>query len=474
MATLARNALDALPPYGCADVHGDWRKAVASYPQKVVVLDDDPTGVQTVHDVYVYTDWKAESLTRAFEAPEKMFFVLTNSRGMDAAETRKAHEEIARNLLAASRKTGRDFLVVSRSDSTLRGHYPLETETLRGVLEAEGGMRLDGEILMPFFAQGGRYTLDNVHYVAMGDRLVPAGETEFAKDRTFSYAASDLRAWIAEKTGGAYPAENVTTVSVAELRGGDLAAVTEKLRRLTDFNKVVVNAADDRDAERFVTALAPLLAEGKRFVYRSAAALARALGGVEDRAPLARSELVNTKNRNGGLIVVGSHVQKTTRQLEALRRDASIEFIELNQHLAPDEAAFAAVCARVRDLMNRHIRDGRTVAVYTRRDRFDLNTGNKEDELRLAVRISDALTGLVASLAVRPNFMIAKGGITSSDIGVKALRVRRAKVLGQVLPGIPVWLTGPESLFPDLPYVIFPGNVGEDASLYDAVQKMKA
>ncbi|MCE5342981.1 MAG: hydroxyacid dehydrogenase, partial [Eubacteriales bacterium] len=395
-------------------------------------------------------------------------------RGMDAAETQQTHREIAQNLLAAARATGKGFLIVSRSDSTLRGHYPLETETLRETLETQGGMRVDGEILMPFFAQGGRYTIGNVHYVATGDRLIPAGDTEFAKDRTFGYSASDLRYWIAEKTGGVYPPQSVTTVSLAELRGGGLSAVTEKLNRVEGFGKVVVNAVEDADAERFVTALAPLLARGKRFLYRSAAALARALGGVEERPLLTRAELVNTVNRNGGLIVVGSHVQKTTRQLEALRRDESIAFLELNQHLALDEQAFAAECARARSLMNEHIKAGRTVAVYTRRDRFDLNTGTKEDELRLAVRISDAITALVASLSVRPNFIIAKGGITSSDIGVKALRVRRAKVMGQILPGIPVWLTGAESLFPDLPYVIFPGNVGEDNSLYDAVQKMKA
>lgn len=474
MEMLDRNVLSTFPPYVLADVHRDWRKALKDIKQKVVVLDDDPTGVQTVHDVYVYTGWSVAELTQAFLAPEKMFFVLTNSRGMEAAETQQVHWEIARNLLAAAHCTGKDFLIVSRSDSTLRGHYPLETETLCETLETQGGMRVNGEILMPFFAQGGRYTIRNVHYVAMGDRLIPAGDTEFAKDRTFGYSASDLRYWIAEKTGGAYPPQSVTTVSLAELRSNDLRAVTEKLGCVEGFGKVVINAVEDADAERFVTALAPLLMQGKRFIYRSAAALTRALGGVEDRPLLTRSELVNTVNRKGGLIVVGSHVQKTTRQLEALRRDESIEFLELNQHLALDEAAFTAECDRVHSLMNEHICAGRTVAVYTRRDRFDLNTGNKEDELRLAVRISDAVTALVASLSVQPNFIIAKGGITSSDIGVKALRVRRAKVMGQILPGIPVWLTGPESLFPDLPYVIFPGNVGEDDSLYDAVQKMKA
>ena len=58
----------------------------------------------------------------------------------------------------------------------------------------------------------------------------------------------------------------------------------------------------------------------------------------------------------------------------------------------------------------------------------------------------------------------AKGGITFSGIGTKALKVRRALVMGQIRPGIPVWQTGAESRFPGISYVIFPDNVGEDTS----------
>ncbi len=110
--------------------------------------------------------------------------------------------------------------------------------------------------------------------------------------------------------------------------------------------------------------------------------------------------------------------------------------------------------------------------MYTRRERFDLNTGNREDELRLAVKISDAVTSVVARLSTRPDFIIAKGGITSSEIGTKALGCRKARVMGQILKGVPVWETGPESKFPGIPYVIFPGNVGDENALYDAVQKL--
>ena len=87
-----------------------------------------------------------------------------------------------------------------------------------------------------------------------------------------------------------------------------------------------------------------------------------------------------------------------------------------------------------------------------------------------SVRISDGVRRLVGNLQVTPSFVIAKGGITSSDVGTKALCVKCANVLGQIRPGIPVWQTGEESKFPQTPYVIFPGNVGEVQTLREAVE----
>lgn len=465
-AVLAR-----FPEYDGNQVERAYRQALERDSHKVIVLDDDPTGVQTVHDVFVYTDWQKETLREAFDDGNKISFLLTNSRGLTAAETQRIHRDIAAACHWAA--AGRPYLLVSRSDSTLRGHYPLETETLRAALEALGEPSFDGEILMPFFKEGGRYTIDNVHYVASGDTLVPAGETEFAKDKTFGYESSDLRQWVAEKTKNTYPAEGVTAIPLELLRRCDHNAVEGLLMQVENFGKVVVNAVSEEDAMVFVTALFSALAKGKRFLYRSAAALAKALGGVSSRPLLSREELVNRENRNGGIVVVGSHVNKTTMQLMKLREKTDMVFIEMNQHLVVDDAAFAAEVDRVIRAAEDTIRQGKSCAVYTRRDRFDLNNGRPEDELRMAVKISDAVTSVVGRLTVRPNFIIAKGGITSSEIGTKALRCRKARVMGQILQGIPVWETGEESIFPHMPYVIFPGNVGDEYALRDAVEKMQ-
>ena len=293
-------------------------KAREGFDRKIVVLDDDPTGVQTVHDLPVYTDWRRETLESGLTEEGTMFFVLTNSRGFSQQETEHAHREIAENLLAASEKTGVPFLLVSRGDSTLRGHYPLETETLRQTLEEHSSVRYDGEIVMPYFKEGGRLTIGNVHYVQTGDCLTPAGLTEFARDTTFAYNASNLLDWCEERTGGHYTARDMTAISLEELRALDYDTILQKLMAVKDFGKVIVNAAEDRDVEVFTAALLEAVKQGKEFLIRSAAGLVRVLGNVDHRPLLKREELRGTDTGVGGLVVVGSHVKKTTEQLECL------------------------------------------------------------------------------------------------------------------------------------------------------------
>ena len=161
-------------------------QAMEGFHKKLVVLDDDPTGVQTVHDVSVYTDWEEESIGSGFEEKESMFFILTNSRSFSIEETTKIHQDIAERVKKVAWEKEQEFMLISRGDSTLRGHYPLETQIL-----ADGLGGVDGEIICPFFPEGGRYTMDNIHYVKEQDNLVPAGMTEFAKDKTFGYKSSD-------------------------------------------------------------------------------------------------------------------------------------------------------------------------------------------------------------------------------------------------------------------------------------------
>ena len=451
------------------------QRELAASGRKLVVLDDDPTGVQTVHDVSVYTDWSPESIRQGFAETNRLFYILTNSRSFTAEQTAAAHREIARNVAEAAREAGTPYLLISRCDSTLRGHYPLETETLRRETEKAGGPVMDGEVLCPYFKEGGRFTIDNVHYVRYGGELVPAGDTEFARDATFGYRSSDLREYIEEKTAGAYPADTVCCVTLGALRRMDIDGVCEQLMAAHGFGKIVVNAVDDCDLKVFCVALYRAIARGKEFLFRSAAGLVKILGGVSDRPLLTGPELLARETRNGGVVIVGSHTRKTTEQLDALLALPDAVGVAFRSELVLDgDGAFDAEINRSVAEIEAALRSGRTAVCYTNRTLLRVEGESGEDALRRSVKISEGVCALVERLRVTPAFVVAKGGITSSDVGVKALRVRRADVLGQIRPGIPVWRLGPESKFPDIPYVIFPGNTGEADTLRRTVEILRS
>jgi uncharacterized protein YgbK (DUF1537 family) len=469
---LVEDVFNNIPTVDTAIVNEMIEKELKNLDKKIIVLDDDPTGVQTVHGISVFTDWTLESIEEGFSEENSMFFILTNSRGFTAAETKEAHQEIAANIVAAAKKFNRDFLIISRGDSTLRGHYPLETEVLKETVEANSNTKFDGEVILPFFKEGGRFTIDNTHYVQYDEYLVPAGETEFAKDRTFGYTKSHLGEWAEEKSQGEYKAENMTYISLESLRSLDIETIEQQLLKVENFNKVIVNAVDYADVKIFTIALVRAINKGKNFMFRSAAALTKVIGGVSDKNLLSREELMSEETTNGGLVVIGSHVKKTTEQFEELQKADDVEFIEFNVHLVLEPEEFEKELNRVIKTTNELISKGINVAVYTRRERLDLGEGKKEEELKLSVKISDAVTSIVKRLEVRPSFIIAKGGITSSDVGTNGLEVKRATVAGQIRPGIPVWTTGDESKFPGISYVIFPGNVGTKTDLREVVEML--
>ena len=446
-------------------------KELAENDKKIVVLDDDPTGVQTVHDLSVYTNWDEESLREGFLEDNSVFYIMTNSRGLTTEETTRVHLEVADAADRVAKELGKDYIFISRSDSTLRGHYPLETELLRESYEKNTGRRIDGEILCPFFKEGGRFTINEIHYVKYGNELVPAGETEFARDKTFGYSAMTMPEYVEEKTGGAFRAEDVTLIRIEDIHAMDIDKIEAQLMAVNGFNKVVVSAVDYPDLEVFCTALLRAMKKGKMFMFRTAASIVKVLGGVSDQPLLSREQMIKEEHGTGGVIVIGSHTDKTTRQLEKLR-ELDLGFVELDASLVKDEEAFAKELDRCLAEEEKYLKAGKSVCCYTSRKLVTADTGDREDELRLSVRISDAVQSLVGRLSVTPNFVIAKGGITASDIGTKALAVRRANVLGQIKPGTPVWQTGEGSRFPGIPYVIFPGNVGEDETLKEAVETL--
>ena len=452
--------LAGLPEEWPDDLLPEIQQKVKASGRKVVVLDDDPTGTQTVHSTPVLTEWPVEALRAELANDLPAFYLLTNSRSWPLAEAEAMMVEIGHNLAEAARQADRGFVVVSRSDSTLRGHFPGEVSALDETLAGD----FDAWLIIPFFLEGGRYTIDDVHYVAEGEWLVPAGETEFARDAAFGYRASNLRHWVEEKTGGRVPAQSVSSISIQDIRRGGPERVAERLAGLAPGSVCVVNAASYRDMEVFVRGLLTAEAQGHRFLYRTAASFVRVRAGLSPHPLLTRTDF-DLSESGGGLFVVGSYVPRTTSQVNVLLAHPGMVGLEINVEALLDQSRREDEIARVSGQAEQALRGGEDVVIYTGRQ---LVTGeDAESSLSIGQRVSEGLVAMVRAISLRPRYLVGKGGITSSDLATQALDVKRALILGQILPGVPVWQLGPESCYPGLGYIVFPGNVGDSQSLVE-------
>jgi uncharacterized protein YgbK (DUF1537 family) len=439
----------------------------------ILVLDDDPTGVQTVHGVYVYMQWSEEILLHIF-THERLAFIQTNTRSMPEQEAVALTRQIMQLAISASKQTGREFTVISRSDSSLRGHYPAETDAVRKAME-EAGKRVDGEIICFFLAEAGRYTIDNVHYIREKDTLVPVAETEFARDAVFGYRYSDLTLYVEEKTRGAVHAEQVWSVPLTLLRQPG-QEVAELLCTVSKAQKVIVNCTSYGELKQFVRGLKGAEQKGKRFLFRTAASFVKIYGYIPDKPVLPSKELFSSETPATAsvLTIIGSHTAKTNRQLDALLRGEKVEPIELSVEELLKEEAKQSYISKAVSACEQAMLDGKHPVVFSSRKVVVGKGASAEENLQISQQVSHALAAVVKQLSLVPRAIIAKGGITSSDVAVRGLGVEKALILGQIRPSIPVIRTGSESKFPGLPLVIFPGNTGEEQDLLEIFRTLTA
>jgi uncharacterized protein YgbK (DUF1537 family) len=465
LEALDRAALwGALPPEpDTAALAAEIRAASREGGRRVVVLDDDPTGVQTMHDIDVLTLWDLPALESALRAPEPLFYILTNSRALSREDAVRRASEIATSLAEAARRTGTTVAVISRSDSTLRGHYPWELEPLRALSGPDG---FDGVLIVPAFPEGGRVTVGGVHYVLEGDRYVPAAQTAFARDPSFGYMHSFLPEWVEEKTGGRWRAGEVLRVPIELLRSADVDGVGAILLQARHGRPIVADAAGYADLTVLVAAVLRVEAQGRRLLARTGASFVKARVALADRPLLSRADLLPSGQVAPGLVLVGSYVPRTAEQLSVALEMPGLAAHELS---VPRLLGDADGDAHQRELVAWASRTcaGQTALVYTSRDLVASHAGR--DHTAIAALVSRAIVRIAASISCRPAWIVAKGGITSSDVATEGLGVRRARVLGQALTGVPVWQLGEETRFPGVPYVVFPGNVGSRDALAELI-----
>lgn len=476
--------LDGVPPsrdVTAAQVREARQKAHDS--RIYVVLDDDPTGTQSVSDLPVLTAWEPGDFTWAFATGKPAVYVMTNSRSLSPADAETVNRQVVSAALSAASVTGTKLAFVSRSDSTLRGHFPLEPLTIIDEVRKNvdknpsdgdiGGV--DGIILVPAFGDAGRITVHGVHYAGSEKTgFVPVGETEFAKDASFGYKSSRLPDWVEEKTAGKIPAEAVSVLELADLRN-NLPRVVSQLLAAKKGEVLAADIVTEEDLRQLSLALIEAEADGKHFVYRVGPPFVRARIGQDEHAPLTEMEVASARGERkltpGGLTVVGSHVDLTTRQLAFLREQEQLPEFEIDVRKVIDPNVRDVHLSEIVNQVNAALQQGN---VIVRTSRQVVLGKDEADSLAISREVSAALVEMTQQVLriCPPRFVVAKGGITSSDTASKGLSIRRAKVVGPMLPGIVSLWTALEGPAQGVPYIVFAGNVGDETSLATVVQKL--
>lgn len=419
----------------------------------VVVLDDDPTGAQAQAGVPVLLDWQPQLLADASAEGPPAVHLLTNTRAVPPAEAEATTFVAAR----AARDSFPSSPVILRGDSTLRAHLVPEYEGLRRALHPAAAPPL---MLVPALPSAGRVTEGGVHYLLRDGARVPVGETEYATDPDFSFRSSRLLGWAEERSGGVFVATAGREISAAELRqsgGAAVAAALAELAAAGEAAALVVDASDDEDLALAARGLRGAEAAGTPVIVRSAPAFVGVFAGS------AAHGFVPAPAGDGPVLVVcGSHVPATTRQLECLaaREPDSLVWARTERLAGADaEQEIAAVADRAAERLG----SGRTTVVATTRE--VLGTSGR---LELGARVASGLAAVLARLRSLAGVVVSKGGITSAVNLREGMASAVAHVVGPLRPGISLWrVDTPERRA--VPFVVFPGNVGGDADLADLV-----
>lgn len=424
----------------------------------VLVLDDDPTGAQAQSGVPVALEWGPEVLGElATRDPDAIHF-LTNTRALAPVEARSVTFQAA----SAAMSVFADSPIVLRGDSTLRAHLLPEYLGLR---DAAFGSRTPVLMLVPALPAAGRVTRGGTHYLERDGHLVPIADTEYARDGEFSYRSARLLEWAEERSQGFFPAACGRELSLEDLRGAGpekLGSALHELGALKSPAVLAVDAATDEDLAIAAAGLRAAVDAGAEVIVRTAPAFVAVLAGT---AALGYEPL--PADCGTILVLCGSHVPTSTRQLARLceLHPESVVWVSTQQLISADaESEVAAAAAAASDLL---ATTGLAVVATSR------EVLASADRVRDGGTIASGLAGILARVRGNADIVISKGGITSAVNIREGLKSGVAEVLGPVQDGVSLWsVDTPERR--ELPFVVFPGNVGSDDALADLVSAIGA
>ena len=445
---------------------------------KIVVIDDDPTGSQLVHSCPLLLTWDVPTLRHFLRHQSPLLFILANTRSLDPVSAAHRNHEIIASLeraLVLECLQRNQIQLVSRGDSTLRGHGFLEPQVL-----ANSFGPYDATFHVPAFLEGGRTTVNGVHLLH-GE---PVHKTPFAQDRLFGFKSSYLPDWLEEKSNGSISSKSVECITTSELTlvgSGSIHKLAQRLRSFHGNISVVVDAQQYKHLHVFSSALSYLTSE-KRFLFRSSASLLKVFANLSPSS-LAPSSLVGLRRQVSGrllpgLIVVGSHVPLADSQLDKLFSQPQCVPVELPVREIARAFELSWPISFLDDLersllskLKNYLTSGNTPVFYT--SRGEVTFGNDFLSRRFSAFLAGLMARLTSSVTTELGYLICKGGLTTQTLLSDGLALSSVQLEGQLLPGLSV-VRPTDGPVHGLPIVTFPGNLGSSDTLLHAWELLEA
>ncbi len=435
---------------------------------KFVVIDDDPTGSQSVHDCLLLLKWDYSTLIKGFQSESNLFFILANTRSLSENDAKLTIEEICKNIKAVitSEAYAEEIIFISRGDSTLRGHNFLEPSALNSCLGP-----FDATFHIPAFIECKRFTINGCHFV---DKT-PINQTIFAKDKIFGYETSNVKNLLFQKSKSRINLNDIQNILLSDLEilnDEENNIVFKKLKNLKNNKHVIVDVENYSQLKKF-SLIIKKLTKQKKFLFRTAASF---ISSISEKKSIPHDEIffsnLRIKNKEEiflpGLVIVGSYVELSTLQLNNLLEINSCQPIEL------DVFEYFRITSSENNQEQRNLfknkllreirfsfEKGKSPVLFTSRKFISLDYSEQFNFYNsLALFIAE----LVENLKYEIGYLISKGGITTNVILSNGLNADYVYLEGQILTGISV-VTYNLKNDQKLPIVTHPGNIGSKDSL---------
>ncbi len=436
---------------------------------KVIVIDDDPTGSQTVNNCLLLLKWDYSTLIKGFQSKSNLLFILANTRSLSENDAKLRLVEICNAIKKVISKESykEEFIFVSRGDSTLRGHNFLEPKIMNDCLGP-----FDATFHIPAFIEGKRMTIDGDHFVDN----VPVSQTIFAKDKIFGYKTSNVKKLLFQKCKSQIKFNDIQNLKISELKvleSKDKNIVFNKIKNLKENSHVIVDIENYSQLKKFTLSIKKLIKQ-KKFLFRTAASFISSISAVKDnpKEPFFYS-LIRRNNREKkflpGFYVIGSYVELSTIQLKEFLEISEcipiefdvFEFLRISKLKSNQDQLVLfknKLLAQIRSILKQE----NTPVLFT--SRKEVSVGNNDEQVNFYNSLAHFISELVSGLKNEIGYLVSKGGITSNVILSNGFKANYVYLHGQIITGVSL-VTFKLENDENLPIVTFPGNIGNQDSL---------